>query len=102
MRNLSQERRQGKQPLVITATQADADSYDKNLLTLKNFSEDKRKYGHCTAMYGLNQDPQGNEKKIGVMRINELVIREGGCDTINVVYVLQNLRRGLPVLGSYY
>lgn len=102
LRNLSQEERKGLQPLVITVTQADADSYDQNTLRLKNFSEDKRKYGHTTAMWGLNQDPQGREKKIGIMRINELVIREGESNVNNVVYVLQNLKRGLPYLGSYF
>jgi hypothetical protein len=101
LRNLSQEERGGKQALVVTVTQADADSYDRNLLRLKNFSEDKRKYGHTTGFFGMNQDPDGREKKIGLMRLNELMIREGECDTNNVVYVLQNLKRGQPVLGSF-
>ena len=88
--------------LVITATQADADSYDKDLLTLRNFSEDKRKFAHVTAMYGLNRDRAGREKEIGVIRLNELVIREGDFASTNQVYVLQNLKRGRPVLGSYF
>ena len=96
LRSLSQERK----CLVITATQADADSYDRNLLSLKNFSEDKRKYAHVTAMYGLNQDKYGREKEIGIMRINELLAREG--DQSRAVTVLQNLRRGQPVLTSYW
>lgn len=98
LRNLSQER----QVLVITATQADADSYKRDLLTLSNYSEDKRKYAHVTAMYGLNQDHLDREKKIGIMRINELIKREGEFSNSNVVYVLQNLKRGLPFLGSYF
>jgi len=102
LRGLSQERRKGIQPLIITATQADANSYDRDLLRLKNFSEDKRKYSHVTAMYGLNQDPHGREKKIGIMRINELVLREGAFDDNRVVYILQNLKRGQPYLGSYF
>jgi hypothetical protein len=99
LRGLSQEK---GQPLVITATQADADSYDRNRLSLKNFSEDKRKYAHVTAMYGLNQDPEDREKRIGLMRINEIVIREGDFANINEVTVLQNLKRGRPFLGSYW
>lgn len=96
MRSLSEERH----CLVATATQADAGSYEKNLLSLSNFSEDKRKYAHVTAMYGLNQDPRGREKAIGIMRINELVIREGANQ--GIVHVLQNLRRGQSVLTSYW
>lgn len=98
LRGLSQK----KHALMVTVTQADADSYNRNRLGLKNFSEDKRKYSHVTAMYGLNQDPEGREKKIGLMRINELVIREGDFDTSNEVWILQNLKRGTPVLGSYW
>ena len=98
LRSLSQERH----CLVVTATQADADSYERNRLRMKNFSEDKRKYAHVTAMYGLNQDPQDREKKIGLMRINEIVVREGDFSNTKEVTVIQNLARGRPFLGSYY
>jgi len=53
-------------------------------------------------MYGLNQDKDGREKQIGVLRINELVKREGGFDTSFIVTVLQRLELGRPFLGSYY
>jgi hypothetical protein len=98
LRGLSQERF----ALVITATQADANSYTKDLLKLENFSEDKRKYAHVTAMYGLNQDHNGREKAIGIMRINELVVREGDFNNKNQINVLQNLKRGIPFIGSYW
>ena len=98
MRNLSQERH----CLVLTATQADANSYEQNRLKLKNFSEDKRKYAHVTAMYGLNQDTKDREKKIGLMRINEIVIREGDFSNSSEVTVLQKLDRGRPFLSSYW
>jgi hypothetical protein len=52
-------------------------------------------------MYGLNQDPLGREKKIGIMRINEMVKREGDFNNKNVIHVLQNLRRGQPFIGCY-
>lgn len=97
LRNISQER----DCLLITATQADAKSYEQNTLKLSNFSEDKRKYAHVTAMYGLNQDSKGREKELGLMRINELVIREGDFNVKNQVTVLQNLRRGRPFLSSF-
>ena len=54
---------QSRNCLVLTATQADAKSYEKNVLTMSNYSEDKRKFAHVTAMYGLNQDKHGREKK---------------------------------------
>jgi hypothetical protein len=98
LRNLSQTR---GNPLVITATQADAASYEKNSLKMTNFSEDKRKYSHVTFMAGLNQDPKDREKKIGIMRLNAIVAREGEFYTSNEVTVLQNLKRGRPFIGSY-
>lgn len=98
VRRITQER----DALVIMPTQADADSYGVNTLSLKNFSEDKRKYSHCTAFYGLNQDPKGREKKIGLLRINELMVREGSFDPNKPITILQNLRRGRPFLGSYF
>ena len=98
LRRLSEERH----CLVATATQADARSYERGLLTLGNFSEDKRKYAHANAFIGLNQDPEGREKKIGIMRLNTLLAREGECNPYKVVYVLQNLKRGQPMLTSYW
>lgn len=98
LRALSQK----KHALVVTATWTDAGSYDKDLLSLKNFSEDKRKYGHVTAMYGLNQDTKGREKEIGIIRLNEIVVREGAFLNSHVVYVLQNLRRGQAAMSSYW
>ena len=97
LRALSQE----KDSLVLTATQADAKSYDSNLLKMSNYSEDKRKYAHVTAMFGLNQDKRGREKKIGMMRINQLVAREGEFDNTKTVSVLQNLTLGQPFLDSF-
>ena len=98
LRNLSQVR----DCLVVTATQADAASYEQNRLKLKNFSEDKRKYAHCTAMYGLNQDPKDREKGLKIMRINEIIKREGSFSNANEVTVIQNLERGRPYLGSFW
>lgn len=99
LRALSQERNS----LVITGTQSDAASYKHLTLKLSNYSEDKRKYGHVTGMYGLNQDKEGvsREKKLGLMRINELVIREGDFDTVSSVTVIQHLKLGRPFVGSY-
>ncbi len=97
LRAVSQERH----CLVITATQANAASYKSGRLSLSNFSEDKRKYAHVTAMWGMNQDPLGREKKLGILRLNELVVREGEYSIDNEVHILQDLRMGRPFLESY-
>ena len=95
LRNLSQE----KHCLVLTATQIKAQGYSKDLLTMSDFSEDKRKFSHITAMYGLNQTVE--EKRIGLMRINELAVREAEFDSFRPVTILQRLQIGKPFLGSY-
>ncbi len=98
LRALSQERH----ALVVSATQADAESYKKGRLTMSNFSEDKRKLAHVTAQYGLNQDPQGREKSLGIMRINEIVVREGAFSNDREVYVLQDIAAGRAYLESFF
>ena len=97
LRGLSQRRH----ALVVTCTQADADSYRARLLKLTNFSEDKRKLSHVTAMFGLNQTPDGREKELGVMRVNALLVREGAFSVTSEVTVLQDLRVGRPFLESW-
>lgn len=96
LRGISQRRH----ALVVTATQADAASYRTSTLTLGNFSEDKRKYAHVTAMFGLNQAPGGEEKKMGLIRINALLVREGELPSWDVT-VMQDLSRGRPFIGSF-
>jgi hypothetical protein len=98
LRGLNQE----TNSLLITATQADADAYKQNTLRLSNFSEDKRKYAHVTAFYGLNQDSGGREKNLGLMRINELILREDKFDMNRQVTVMQALNIGRPIITSYW
>lgn len=98
LRGLNQE----TNALLITATQSDAAAYEQDTLRLKNFSEDKRKYAHVTAFYGLNQDSKGREKNLGVLRINELLLREDGFDANRQVTVLQAMSIGRPILTSYW
>ncbi len=96
MRAMSQDRH----CLVITATQADAASYDTPLLSMENFSEDKRKYAHVTGMVGLNQT--SDEKRAGIMRLNWLVLREGEFNSQITCTILQSLRMGRPLLDSFW
>lgn len=60
--------------LVVTATQANAASYTSDRLTMANFSEDKRKFAHVTAMIGINQTEA--EKQDRIQRLNYIVRRE--------------------------
>lgn len=96
LRSLSQDYK----CLVVTATQADADSYDKSSLGLKNFSNDKRKYAHVTSMYSLNQQP--DEKQRGIMRYGSLVVREDDFDIRDQVKVLQCFSIGKAHIASFY
>jgi hypothetical protein len=86
--------------LVITATQSDAQSYNAKIMSLKHFSEDKRKYAHVTAMYGLNQNDE--EKVNGILRINPVLVREDDFNRMGQVAVLQNLSIGRPFMGSFW
>jgi len=95
-RRLSQERH----CLLITATQAAASGYKRDLLKMEDYSEDKRKYAHVTAMYGLNQSD--SDKKIGIMRVNEMLLRQGDFDRKSYINLLQRLQMGRPLLASYF
>lgn len=84
---------------LVAVTQADGKSYDEELLKLKNYSEDKRKYSHLTACFGINQTIA--EKKDGIWRINELLAREDESMGREVV-TLGRLQIGRPILHSYW
>ena len=95
LRALSQDRH----CCVVTATQAAASSYGKYSLKETDFSETKTKYAHVTAIYGLNQKPE--EKKIGLMRLNAIMVRDEGFVISDHITILQRLQIGRPFLGSY-
>lgn len=86
--------------LLISATQADAETYTGDVQTRNNYSEDKRKYSHVNAMIGMSQTDA--EKKDGIMKFNTLVSRDGEYITSSVCYVLQSLRTGEPVVDSVF
>lgn len=83
LRKLSQDRH----CLVICPTQADAGSYyaeGNALQSMKNFSEDKRKYAHVTGMLGLNRTAADVEA--GGMRLNWIVLREASFNIKRALY----------------
>lgn len=94
LRALSQERH----CLVVTATQADAKSYDQNNLRRRNFSDDKRKYGHVTGMISINQSD--DEKRVGVQRLGWLLLREGEFHEDRFVHCAGCLALGKPRVRS--
>lgn len=94
LRRLSQE----YHCLVIVPTQADAQAYDSDIQSLKNFTEDKRKYGHVTGMLGLNQTSE--EKTDGVMRLNWIVLRESEFTDKWCLFVGQCLSLGRALCCS--
>ncbi|MHC1623159.1 MAG: hypothetical protein ACXQTR_01045 [Candidatus Methanospirareceae archaeon] len=83
---------------VVTATQADAQSYDKALLSRKNFNEDRRVHDHVTAMIGINMTTE--EKKKGVCRLNWLDRRGEDFNEQRQVKVAGCLDVGCPSLKS--
>ncbi len=94
LRGLSQD----THSLVVTATQSDAASYDTEVLSRKNFSEDKRKFAHVTDMVGINATSR--EMDDGIYRLNHIVIREQKNSERKVVHVAGSLDIGHPALHS--
>lgn len=74
LRALSTERRAA----VVVATQTSASAYGRRKISLSDYSEDKRKFAHVTAMYAINQTPI--EKRLKVLRISPLLVRDGEGD----------------------
>jgi len=96
LRRLSQE----WEACVVTATQADSKSYKKGTQTLENFSEDKRKYSHVTAMFALNKS--NAERRGLVTRISPLLVREGFIETSWEVACIGDPTEANPVKESKY
>lgn len=95
LRRMSQERR----ALLIVPTQANASSYKKNIQTMEQFSEDKRKMAHVTGMIGLNQMEE--EKRLGLMRLNWIVLRESPFLVSECLVVAQCLTLGRVMCATY-
>lgn len=83
---------------VVAPTQADGASYGKPWIGVDNYSEDKRKYSHATAFFGLNQTDA--EAALGIFRINQLMVRSGRRGAAPVT-VCQRLEMGRPFLTSW-
>ena len=97
MRRISQS---GSQPLVATATQAAASSYDVHTMSSKHFSNDKRKFAHVTGMIGINQTPE--EKENQLQRLNWIQLRESGFTSSKCVHVAGCLAICNPAILSTF
>jgi hypothetical protein len=91
---------QSQHCLLVTATQADANSYNTNTIGRSNFSEDKRKLAHVTGLVGLNATPE--EKENGVTRLNWIVLRESAFSENQCVHVAGCLAVGNPAIKSTF
>lgn len=79
--------------LVVTATQSDAEGYDKKRLTKKNFSSDRRKNDHVSAQYGITKSPE--DKELGdCVRISEVMEPRFGQSNKRQVIVYRALDTG--------
>jgi len=96
LRKLSQQ----KHCLVVVPTQADAASYNVELLGPENFTDDRRKLDHPTGVFGLNQTKE--EKAQGIMRLNWINLREDEFATDRCLYVGQQLKLGRPFCCGTY
>ena len=96
MRRMSQE----LHCLVMTVTQADADSYEADLLRRSNFTNDRRKYDHVTYMFGLNQTD--GEKRKGLYRLNWLVGREEDYSETRCCFTAGCLAVSSPMILSHF
>ena len=91
---------QSQHCLLVTATQADANSYNANTIGRSNFSEDKRKFAHVTGMVGLNATEE--EKENGVTRLNWIVLRESSFTENQCVHAAGCLDVGNPAIKSTF
>jgi hypothetical protein len=70
------------------------------LLTRTNFSEDKRKFAHVTGFFGLNATVE--EKKLGITRLNWLVLREEDFIETQCCYTAGCLAIASPFIKSVF
>ena len=71
--------------LLVTATQADANSYNAPTVRRSNFSEDKRKLAHVTGLCGLSAIDA--EIEMGLQRLNWIVLRDSAFTESHCVHV---------------
>jgi hypothetical protein len=86
--------------LIVTATQADAQSYGAVLQSMKNFSGDKRKNAHALGIVAINQT--STEKRVGLQRLSWTVLRENDFEETAVCHVAGCLAVSNPAVLSIF
>lgn len=86
--------------LLITATQGNRESYESDTIKMGHITEDKRKLGHVTACFGLNQTAM--EKHLQLMRINPVVMRRRDNFRGRQIVSTMCLERGEVSTGSFW
>jgi hypothetical protein len=94
LRSLSQQ----NHTCVVTATQSDAASYTANTMSRGNFSDDRRKLDHVTAMIGINATAE--EQELGVQRLNFVKRREDEYTERRCCHVAGSFALGNPAIRS--
>lgn len=85
---------------VVTGTQVKRTAYKAEVIEKDDMADDKRKLAHVTALYGVNV--KDDEKKIGVSRLNHVVLREGEFITTDCVTCAGCLAIANPVVMSSF
>jgi len=86
--------------LLLTATQSDTASYNRETMKMDNFTDDRRKIDSVTGMIGINQT--ADEKKKGLMRLNWVSLRDDEFFAIDCVYVYGCLAVANPAVKSCF
>lgn len=89
---------QSRHCLVATATQSSAKGYTTDTLSRKEFSDDKRKMAHCTAMIGINRTI--TEAQNGLCRLNWIVLRDDEFVSTKCCHVAGSLSLARPHILS--
>lgn len=84
--------------MVVTATQSDAKSYDKWLLTRDNFTDDRRKLDHVSGMIGINV--QEHERANGTRRLNWVKCRDQDYNADECVHIAGCYAVADPIIKS--
>ena len=86
--------------LLVTATQANSSSFDFEDLTLRAFTEDRRKLDHVTAFFAINQKPE--ERTEDIWRIAALNKREHPFNEASQAKCYGCLAMGTPHIVSHH
>lgn len=85
---------------LLTATQANAGSWESATMTREHLSEDKRKAAHPTAILGLNASQVEREKQVA--KLNFIVRRDDVCNEYDCLYLAQCLALCQPMAYTWF